>query len=400
MKKLVIILVLGLLTTMLTSCQSENVDMNKEDTIYFSSVEDVYGESVPILNTFVMLNIYNGNNLIEIEEETYKIMKKYHQLLDNYRYYHDDTKVITNIKTINDSYGMGMSIVVDEIIIEALKEAILIMELTEGYFNPFLGILTDLWNPKFSPYPIENVDPSAENIYEALACVPSYDQINDMLIIDEDNSTIKFNKLEGCNLNVSINLGGFTKGYILNKLTEYLNERNESYLFNLGYSSLYLKENTGERIWKIGTTSPYESSYAYVLSLHTDIALSTSGDSNKFFLKRNEDDSLIIRSHLLNPFSGYSESSYRTVTVISDDNQVSEVLSTTLFVVQDIETQRRIIKNFENYYNITIEVIWYYEDSYDDNEAKLIVTSGAMKYLELDSLEEQLVGVEEWEKMK
>ena len=394
MKKVVIILVSSLLMITFVSCQLKpDEKKGGENTIYFSGITDIYDKNIPILNTFVSARVYGVERVDEIEKESFAIMSRNHKLLDNYHYYYGDYGVVANIKIINDSYGTGMLVDVDKGMIEALEEAILMMKLSEGYFNPFMGSLIDLWNPKFSPYPIENNDPLEDEINKALACVPNYKQVEEIFIIDKENSTILFKRLKGCDMTVSINLGGFVKGYTLNEIKEHLNKKEISYLFNLGNSSIYLRGQNEEGKWRIGTTSPYNSKYAYVLVTDIDTAISTSGDDNKFFLRKNEDGSYTVRSHLLNPFTGYSESNYRVVTVISEDNLISEVLSTTLFVVSDLEEQRKIINNFEKHYNTNIHVIWYYEENYGGEEASLILTREAIDLIDMDTIEDEIVEI-------
>ena len=400
MKRKAILLFSSALIIVLSACQKRDELPRKKVEIYYSGVSDINDKVIPLLNTFVKVDIYNAYEVNRIEEESQEIMSHYHKMLDNHHYYFDDSKAINNIRVINDSYGTGRIVSVDAEIINALKEAILMMELSEGYFNPFLDSLISLWAPKFSPYPLENEDPSNQEIMDALACVPNVEQVKEILIIDEKNKTIQFDELEGCKQKVGINLGGFTKGYVLDEVSLYLNEQAISYMLNMGNSSLYFKDHDVERTWMIGTSSPYDKSYAFVLELPSGVALSTSGDENQFFLKRNADDSYTVRSHLLNPYTGYSESKYRAVSVISENNQVSEVLSTVLFIVQSEEEQQRIIRNFEIHYDMSIQVVWYYEEEYGGENVTLIMTSGITEYIKLDSLEERINEVIVWEEFK
>ena len=400
MKKKAILLISSALIIVLSACHKRDEVALKKTEIYYSGVTDIHDEHIPLLNTFVKVDIYNAQEMKRIEEGSQAIMSYYHKLLDSHHYYFDETKAINNIKVINDSYGTGRVVSVDAEIIEALREAILMMELSNGYFNPFLDSLISLWNPKFSPYPLENDDPTEQEIKEAMACVPNPEQIKEILIIDDENNTIRFDELEGCNQKVAINLGGFAKGYVLNEVSAFLNDQAISYMVNMGNSSLYFNSQEEGRTWMIGTTSPYNETYSFVLELPTKVALSTSGDANQFFLKREAEGSYIVRSHLLNPYTGYGESKYRMVSVISENNQVSEVLSTVLFIVQSEEEQQKIIRNFEEYYDISIQVVWYYEEEYGGESVKLIMTSGIMEYIKLDSLEERIEEIIVWEEFE
>ena len=69
-------------------------------------------------------------------------------------YYYKDSKgnLINNIKIINDSYGSGASIEVDEIIIDALKEGVKYTKLSNGRFNIISGSIVDVWDERFTSY--------------------------------------------------------------------------------------------------------------------------------------------------------------------------------------------------------------------------------------------------------
>lgn len=55
--------------------------------------------------------------------------------------------------------------------IDALQEAVRMMKLSDGYFNPFLGELINVWGSRFSNFPVEGTDPDQEEIDQALGCI-------------------------------------------------------------------------------------------------------------------------------------------------------------------------------------------------------------------------------------
>ena len=123
-------------------------------------------------------------------------MEKWHKLLDSNHYYRDDEdNLIANIKIINDSYGSNVPMQVSQDLIDVFDEMIKMMEMTKGYFNPFLGTVSELWKPKLSSFPIHNEDPTKEEIQEAMACTISLDQVEDTLIIDHENKKVQFNEV-------------------------------------------------------------------------------------------------------------------------------------------------------------------------------------------------------------
>jgi thiamine biosynthesis lipoprotein len=59
-----------------------------------------------------------------------------------------------------------------------------------------------------------------------------------------------------------------------------------------------------------------------------DVAVSTSGDYERFFVKGG-----VRHHHLIDPRTGRSPSGVRSVTIVADDGLTSEALSKTVFVL-------------------------------------------------------------------
>lgn len=337
-------------------------DENEEVIYYMESVEDFMEEYIPMMNTMVRLKVVAGD-AEALYDKAYAVMSKYHKLLDSHHYYQDeDGTLVKNIAIINDSYGSGVPVEVSEEMIEILQEALHMSKLSEGYFNPMMGNLIDLWTPKFSAFPIENTDPEEADIEKARACVPSIAQMEEVLVIDAENNTVTFNKMEGCSETVSINLGAFSKGYIIDKCREALKDDESVWLLDAGTSTVAGYDPENLKTWTAGVISPYnKAAMLYALTLSTDDCLSTSGDGNNYFLL-NQGEQTIVRCHVLNPFTGYSENTYRSVSVLVKDNAaVSDVLSTVMFSIKDKNTAFKIIQSFEDAYNTEIDVSWIRE---------------------------------------
>lgn len=385
MKKIFLVLSLFLLTACMQT-QNPNTDSPVETqkstalpdvsydqdpvSYYMDPVEDIMEEYIPMMNTMVKLTVYQGD-AESLYNEAYAIMSKYHKLLDSHHIYRDEEdNIIQNIKLINDSYGTGAALPVSDEMIEILEEAINMSKLSLGYFNPFMGSLIDLWTPKFSAFPIENTDPSDEDIQKAKACVPSVHQFDEVLVIDKEKKTVTFKQLEGCSGAVSINLGAFSKGYIVDKADELLSSYDAVWLLDAGTSTVTGNDPKGQKTWNAGARSPYnKAAYLYVLQLRNNDSFSTSGDDNSYFILNNGDDTTTIRCHILNPFTGVSESTYRTASVLTQNHAaVSDVLSTVMFTVSDKNEAFEIIDAFEKEYDTDISVSWVRET---DAEFKL-----------------------------
>lgn len=360
---------------------------------YFQSVPDIQDEFIPMMNTMVRIAIENEDNPDPLINQADKTLVRLHQLMDSYHYYRDESdNLIHNICYLNDYYGQNAIEVSDELI-NILEEALKMTKLSEGYFNPFMGSLINLWSPRFSAFPIENSDPKQEEINQAKACVPSLEQMDDLFIIDKENNTIQFNALEGCDDKVIINLGAFSKGYAANQIQQELKDYSADYLFDAGTSTVVV---SGDRLWTAGIRSPYNKvSSIFALTLTDGLALSSSGDDNNYFLLPQEDGTFLIRCHILNPYTGISDHHYRSVTIISENGAVADVLSTALFSIDDSEKIQTMIQNFEDAYQINIEAGFIIETDAELQQVQLKTTSNFKNYMLPDYVTDHIIEIKE-----
>ncbi len=355
MKKIKYLLVLLLL---LTSCSlNKKIEQQDKFNYYMSSVIDIDNNELPPLNTMINLTMYDEDILNEYYDEIDNLFSKYHQLVDNYYYYQDENNIlINNIKVINDSYATNTAVVVDPLLIDLLIEAKEMMKLTQGYFNFTIGELIELYRLKLSPFPIENTDPDQELINQAIGCSATVDNIDEILVIDSINNTVMFNHIDSCTTKASLNLGAFSKGYITDVVYKKLLGSNSSFILDIGASNISTYSSINQP-YTIGLKSPINKTQSlYALSIYNDSMLSTSGDDNNYYLKKNDDGTTTLRSHILNPFTGYSENYYRTVSVISNSSMICDTLSTALFNIDDQSTIDKIISDITKIYKSDISL--------------------------------------------
>lgn len=349
MKKLILLLLI-----LLTSCSTVNKNYKKDKT-FLGYISDSNDEMVLLLNTEVYLTTVNEDLKDTIVNKSIEQLKKYHILLDSHhKYYDDNHNIITNISVLNESIGKG-PINVDPIIIDAIKEAITITSLTNGYFNFTIGELSKLYKDKFLPYDSNNTDPSQKDIDNSLKGIIPFDKINEFIILDEINNTIELKENE---YPYSIDLGAFSKGYIIDKVYEELVKYDTSFLLNAGTSSIVSYSSDKENIdWTIAIQNPDNLNEQLLVFSLNNGSISTSGDyENYYFL-----DDGTRRHHILNPYTGYSENYYRTNTLVSSNAGVIDALSTALFNINDNKEFNNILNNIETYYNIDISFL-YIED--------------------------------------
>lgn len=339
----------------LCACSPARSSLKKE-TSFLGYITDEEQNMVLLLNTEINITTVNSQYKEKLISTAEKETTKYHKLLDSHHYYlNEKNQRINNIKVLNDNIDNG-PIKVDPIIIDALSEAIKLTKLTKGYFNISLGDLSSLYSDKLLPYDSYNEDPKQEDIEQKVQGIIKADDLEKCIIINKEKNEVE---LKSLNYSYTLDLGAFSKGYILDKVYDALLQYNTSFLLTAGSSSIITYKAPDEDIkWNIAIKRPESASESLFGFRYDNGAVSTSGDyENYYFL-----DDGTRRHHILNPYTGYSENYYRSNTLLSTNACVIDALSTALFNVEDKETRIEIINNIKNYYNINIDYCFVKEN--------------------------------------
>lgn len=184
---------------------------------------------------------------------------------------------------------------------------------TNGAFDITIGAVSNLWNDTF----VSGVLPAEDEIKNALDTV-------DYNSLKSDNHTIikTINSQE-------ISLGAVAKGYITDRLKDYLDENNiDNALINLG-GNIYAKGNnkTGDD-WNVGVLDPKSKSSLLTLSV-SDKFVITSGN---YF--RYRDINSKRYHHIIDANNGYpADNELNSVTIVSDNGFLGDALSTSCFLI-------------------------------------------------------------------
>lgn len=367
MKKLTILLSMSLF--LISSCQTNTTPV----AYNVSNVFNDDNQPVNPFNTAIALTMFNQRDINRIfpifEEEIHRL----HRIFDSYNYYLIDGKRMNNLKVVNDSYGSGDAITVDQDLIKLIKQSIEMMKLTEGYFNPTLGVLIDLWSPLFVPFQQElGIDPSPIDVNKAIACSANLSNIDKVIEINEIDNSVKFNRIDGCEGNAKLALGAIAKGYAMESAKAIIGDY--PYLIDGGRSSLItngLNPNPDRDNWNVVILTPYLGNNLAIASVSGSNTFTTSGDYENSFIKENQDGSFTIRHHILNPFTGYSENFYRSFTILSDKQAgIMDALGTALFNINDLTQLNRIKENVELNYGVNLSILFQKEIKLE-NETRL-----------------------------
>jgi FAD:protein FMN transferase len=156
------------------------------------------------------------------------------------------------------------------------------------------------------------------------------------LILDPGGCTIQFSRP-----GVRIDLGGFAKGLAVDDGAAILQSRGIRHaIVTAGGDSHLLGDRRG-RPWTIGIRDPRDASKMVAVLPLEDVALSTSGDYERFF----EQDGIRYH-HLIDPVTGKSPCDVRSVTVVAPDGLTSEALSKSVFVM-GVDRGLRLVESLE-----------------------------------------------------
>ncbi|MGD9598959.1 MAG: FAD:protein FMN transferase [Steroidobacteraceae bacterium] len=143
------------------------------------------------------------------------------------------------------------------------------------------------------------------------------------LELDPKNATVRFRKP-----GMRIDLGGFAKGYAVDRSIELLKARGiEHASVSAGGDTRILGDRFG-RPWMVGIRHPDDPQRMILRIPLENIALSTSGDYERYF-----DENGVRYHHIIDPRTGHSASKVRSATIIGPTATQTDGLSKTAFVL-------------------------------------------------------------------
>ena len=258
----------------------------------------------------------------------------------------------SNLSKINDSAGV-LPVKADREVIYLIKKGIEFGDLTDGSFNITIGPLVKLWG---IPEKGEFI-PGKKEI-EQLIPVIDYRNIQ----IDEVKGEV-FLKKKG----MKIDLGGIAKGYAADRAIVILKEKGiDNAIVAVAGDVKAIGKRPDGKAWHIGVRHPREKEKILGTIDLTDMAVSTSGDYERFFIKND-----ILYHHILDPRTGEPSRRSQSVTIIARDGIVADALSTGVFVLGP-ETGMALIERMQDMEGIIV-----------DSTGKLFASSGMKEKFKL-----------------
>jgi len=175
-------------------------------------------------------------------------------------------------------------------------------------------------------------------------------------------------------LNIRLNFGSLAKGYIIDKVMEFLIENGVREAFINAGGDLRFFSNNGRR-WRIGIQHP-RNIYTTIAVLNIpDMAVTTTGDYERYFIKDGR-----RYHHIINPKTGFPAQPNVSVTVFSKSAFMADALSTAAFVMNPFDAIE-MIKLFEN----TEAIIYFYDEN---KEPVSLKTENIRRWLVSEQLRE------------
>ncbi len=273
-------------------------------------------------DTYVNLTVYNQKDAKYLDE-CLKMCERYEKLLSR-------TLEGSDIWNVNNAGGEAVS--VDPETYYLIERALEFCKETDGAVDITIAPLVDTWGFNHKEEAREN-KPSDEEINEAL------DKVNYKNVILLDNNMIK---LEG--EGTKIDLGFIAKGYIADKLKEYLVSNNvKSAIISLGGNIVVIGSKPDGNDYNIGIKDP--GNYGDIIqSLKvSDKSVVTSGTYERYV-----EYSGVKYHHILDTKTGYPvDNGVQSVTIVSDSSLEGDALSTICLILGE-EDAKKILDKYNS----------------------------------------------------
>jgi len=266
---------------------------------------DSISKSGLYFDTLISVTLYDSAKSGELEH--------CFEMADQYEHLFSAKLPDSDISRINSAGGKPVTVSSDTA--ELLELGLYYSKLSNGKFDITVGRLADLWD-----FQAENPSvPDADAIAEAIAT------------IDYKKVSIDGTKVRLENPDAAIDLGGIAKGYIADKMKEYLVSQNiHEGIINLGGNVLAIGKKAGSEPYNIAIQKPFSSDGEPVASVRiADKTVVTSGTYERYFEKDGR-----RYHHILDVSTGYPyDNGLSGVTIICGDSADGDGLSTTCFAL-------------------------------------------------------------------
>lgn len=304
---------------------------NIEETSYLviplttGEVSPISACSYDLLHTVTSIQIFDSTDYT-ILNECFAVIDYYEKLF---------SRTMTNSEVYNINRSNKTEFTISEELKEILEISLTYAELTNGALDISIAPLSSLWD--FSSLEHKTAPPTKEEIEQALSFV-NYADIS-----------LKDNQLSFAKQGMQLELGAVAKGYIADKVKEFLLSKGvKSAIINLGGNILLVGEKPDGSAFNVGIQKPFEDRDAVVVAICElkDMSMVSSGIYERYFYDTEGN----FYHHILNSKTGYPcNTELLQVTIISKDSATGDALSTACFAL-GLEKGLKLINSLEDVY--------------------------------------------------
>lgn len=219
------------------------------------------------------------------------------------------------LSTLNRSFASGTPRPVSPFLLPLITQSQLLFEQSEGLFNPAIGKLIALWGFHSDELP-SGAPPSSEAIAALVKLAPGMDDLE-----------ISNGQVRSHNPAVSLDFGGFAKGYALDIAIDLLHQQGvESAIVNAGGDLCVSGDHSG-RPWRVGVRHPQGGGVLAAVDALDGECLLTSGNYERY---RQYDG--VRYPHIIDPRDGWPVRHIASATVIDRDGGRADAAATALTV--------------------------------------------------------------------
>lgn len=261
-----------------------------------------YQEQGYVFGTLVEVSVY-GEDEARARKVVTQVMQEFQRLHDLLHAWKPSA-----LSDLNAAFAKGESREVTPELAAMLKDAAQLSAQSDGLFNPAIGGLVRLWG--FHADEFKAVLPDEKQV---AALVAAHPQMSDITLSPNPSPTSEGGELvRSSNKAVLLDLGGYAKGYALDRAAELLKRQGiRNALINIGGNVLALGTH-GERAWRIGIQHPRKPGPIATMELHDGEAIGTSGDYQRYFEFGGK-----RYCHLIDPRTGRPVQDVQAVTILT-----------------------------------------------------------------------------------
>ncbi len=266
-------------------------------------LDPLYHTQTYIFGTLVDISIY-GEEESQAQLITSQITREFQQIHNRLHAWKP-----SELNGINKTFADERPKIIEPDLVNIVEDVTQLSAQSEGLFNPAIGKLIQAWGFQRDEFTASSPDPVT--LKTLLAQQPKMTDI-----------VLNGRQIVSNNPHVKLDLGGYAKGYALDRGLKMLNEFHvKNALINIGGNVIALGKH-GENPWIVGIQHPRKPDAIATVALESGWAIGTSGDYQRFFMLDGK-----RYCHIINPNTGMPAQGTQSVTVLIPPGSRAGVLS-------------------------------------------------------------------------